>query len=417
VTADTDPGAGPDQAAADRATGRAEIHAELARCLDGFQAGAATLLGAGNDDIEVARDYLRRLAPGGWAVPSWPPEYGGRGLGREPARAVAAELGRFGPPDLYPFHVGLALVGPALLRHGTPGQLSRWLPDIARGASIWCQLFSEPGAGSDLAGLACRAERADGGWRLTGQKVWSSRSAYADLGIALARFDPSLPKHAGIIALVVDMHAPGVSIRPLRQMNGDSHFSEVFLDGVFVPERDQVAAPGDGWSVARTVLALERATFGAEGSGTGTGLRARLLDLVRDQRHGTGADPARVEEVVRLWCDLEVAKLTSKRAAALAASGQDAAAVAAGAKLRMGQNLRSAARLATGLTGLGGLEPGGFFAELLLTAPSLSIRGGTDEIARNTIGEQVLGLPREPRADAGPFNAPAGAAEPRESGR
>lgn len=403
MTANTDPGA-----AAGQDLTREEIRAELARCLDGFQAGAATLLGAGSDDLETARDYLRRLAPGGWAVPAWPQQYGGRGMSRGQARTVASELREFGSADLYPFHVGLALVAPALLRHGTPEQLTRWLPDIARGASIWCQLFSEPGAGSDLAGLSCRAERADGGWRVTGQKVWSSRSAYADLGLALARFDPSLPKHAGIIALAVDMHAPGVSVRPLRQMNGDSHFSEVFLDDVFVPGSDQIAAPGEGWVVARTVLAFERATFGAEGSGTGSGLRGRLLDLVRDP----AADPARTEEVVRLWCDLEVAKFASKRAAALAASGQDAAAAAAGAKLRMGANLRAAAQLATGLTGLSGLEPGGFFAELLLTAPSLSIRGGTDEIQRNTIGEQVLGLPREPRADGGPFSAVAGPSAP-----
>jgi alkylation response protein AidB-like acyl-CoA dehydrogenase len=408
VAADIALGAGPD-----RGTGREDIRTELTRCLDGFRAGTATVLGAGNDDIEIARDYLRRLAPGGWVVPAWPAEYGGRGMNRRESRVVAEELRAFGPPaDLYPFHVGLALVGPALLRHGTPEQMSRWLPDIARGASIWCQLFSEPGAGSDLAGLACRAERADRGWRLTGQKVWSSRSAYADLGMALARFDPSLPKHAGIVAVVVDMHAPGVSVRPLRQMNGDSHFSEVFLDGVFVPERDQIAEPGAGWTVARTVLSLERATFGAEGSGTGTGLRGRLLELVRDP----AADPARVDEVMRLWCDLEVAKLASRRAAALAASGQDAAAAAAGAKLRMGRNLRAAAQLAIGLTGLDGLEPGGFFAELLLTAPSLSIRGGTDEIARNTIGEQVLGLPREPRADAGPFNAPVAESGPLQPG-
>jgi alkylation response protein AidB-like acyl-CoA dehydrogenase len=241
VAADIAPGASPDQG-----TGRADIRAELAHCLDGFRAGTATLLGTGTDDLEIARDYLRRLAPGGWAVPGWPTEYGGRGMNRQDSRVVAEELRAFGPPDLYPFHVGLALVGPALLRHGTPEQMSRWLPDIARGASVWCQLFSEPGAGSDLAGLACRAERADRGWRLTGQKVWSSRAAYAHFGMALARFDPALPKHAGIVALAVDMHAPGVSVRPLRQMNGDSHFSEVFLDGVFVPERDQIAEPGAG---------------------------------------------------------------------------------------------------------------------------------------------------------------------------
>jgi alkylation response protein AidB-like acyl-CoA dehydrogenase len=385
---------------------RAEVRAELSRCLRGFSAGAATVLGAGSDDIEVTRGYLRRLAPGGWAVPAWPVTYGGRGLSREAARVVATELKSLRPPDLYPFQVGLALVGPALLKYGTPRQCERLLPDIAAGTSIWCQLFSEPGAGSDLAALVCRAARTDGGWRVTGNKVWSSRAAYADLGIALTRFDPALPKHAGILALAVDMRAPGVTVRPLRQMNGDSHFSEVFLDDVFVPDDDQVAQPGEGWDVARTILGLERATFGAEGSGTGAGVRRQLLGLARR----SAADPARLDEVIRVWCDLEVAKLTSRRGAALAAAGQDAAAAAAGAKLRMGRNLRAVAQLATGLAGLGGVEAGGFWSELLLTAPSLSIRGGTDEIQCNTIGEQVLGLPREPRADTGTF-APGSASQ------
>jgi alkylation response protein AidB-like acyl-CoA dehydrogenase len=399
------------EAAVEPGAFRAEVRTELSQCLSGFSAGAGTVMGAGSDDIQVARGYLRRLAPGGWGVPAWPVKYGGRGLSREAARVAATELKSFGPPDLYPFQVGLALVGPALLKHGTPEQCERWLPDIASGTSIWCQLFSEPGAGSDLASLACRAVRvkgdgeAGGGWRITGNKVWSSRAAYADLGIALTRFDPALPKHAGILALVVEMHAPGVTVRPLRQMNGDSHFSEVFLDNVFVPDDNQVAQPGEGWEVARTILALERATFGAEGSGTGVGVRSRLLELARH----AAADPARLDEVIRAWCDLEVAKLTSRRAAALAAVGQDAAAAAAGAKLRMGRNLRAVAQIATGLAGLDGVEAGSFWSELLLTVPSLSIRGGTDEIQRNTIGEQVLGLPREPRADTGPFApSPAG---------
>jgi alkylation response protein AidB-like acyl-CoA dehydrogenase len=378
-------------------------HAEIADCLAGYDPAPPTVLGAGSDDIESAREFLRRLAPGGWVVPRWPRRFGGRDCSAADARVVRSVLDSFSPPDLYPFQVGLALVGPALLRHGSEEQCLRWLPDIASGTAIWCQLFSEPGAGSDLAGLSCRAEQVPGGWRVTGSKTWTSRGHYADLGVALTRFDSSLPKHEGIVALAVDMASAGVDVRPLRQMNGDSHFTEVFLDGVFVPDSSRIDAPGAGWSVARTILGFERALFGAEGSGTGAGVRRRLVELARSC--DLSARPADRDRFVKVWCDLEVAKLTGRRAAALAASGKPAVRAAAGAKLRMAANLRAVGDLGVDLRGIGGASAGASWAELVLTAPSLSIRGGTDEIQRTTIGEQVLGLAKEPRVDTGPFSA------------
>ena len=211
----------------------AEMRAALAECCDpSGRRRAWSILGAGSDDLEVGRAYLEALAPGGWAVPTWPVEYGGRGHRPRPSAACrVASSAAFEAPDLYPYLVGLHVVAPTLLALATPEQCARWLPPIARGAEIWCQLFSEPGAGSDLANVGTRAVRDGDVWRVTGQKVWTSRGHYSRWGILLARTDPDVAKHAGITAFAVDMGAPGVEVRPLRQMNGDAHFSEVFLDG------------------------------------------------------------------------------------------------------------------------------------------------------------------------------------------
>src|SRR3954469_21626592 len=190
------------------------------------------VLGGGNDDLEPGRAYLAALAPGGWVAATWPEEYGGRGLSPRDAALVSRELARYTAPDLYPWLVGLHVVAPRLLAVATPEQCGRWLPPIRTGEEIWCQLFSEPGAGSDLATVSARAERDGDDWRVSGQKVWTSRGHYARWGFLLARTDPSVAKHAGITAFAVDMQAVGVDIRPLRQMNGDAHFSEVFLSEV-----------------------------------------------------------------------------------------------------------------------------------------------------------------------------------------
>jgi alkylation response protein AidB-like acyl-CoA dehydrogenase len=387
--------------------GREQIRVELERVLAGFELPQATMLGAGTDDIEPARRFLSLVAPGGWVVPRWPVEYGGRASSEAEARGIRAEL-NIVSPDLYPFQVGLSLVGPALLIYGTREQCKRFLIPIRDGSQVWCQLFSEPEAGSDLAGLRCRADRVDGGWRVTGSKVWSSRAHYADRGLLLARFDPTLPKHQGIVALMIDMRAAGVLVRPLRQMNGDTHFNEVFLDDVFVPDTDRLAAVGDGWTVARTVLGYERQSFGAEGSGTGVGLRKRLLMLAAAA--GVNNDPVLRDWFARVWCDLEIAKLAARRAGALTSQGRpEAAAAGAGGKLRMARNLRNIADLALAVQGPGGAIAGTEWQEVFLTAPSMSIRGGTDEIIRNTIGEQVLGLPKEPKSPSAPARSGIGA--------
>jgi len=377
---------------------RAAVRAALEERLTPRRAdGAFTVLGAGSDDLDAGRSYLRALAGGGWAVPTWPREYGG--LGATPAQAaiVAQELGRFEVPDLYPYVIGLAIAGPTLVDHATPEQRERWLPPIRSGDEIWCQLFSEPDAGSDLASLATRAERDGDTWRVTGSKVWTSRAHYAQRGLLLARTDPKVPKHVGISAFALDMGAPGVTVRPLRQMNGDTHFSEVHFDEARVADGDRIDAPGEGWRVARTALTYERGAGAVGGGGWGADLEDRLVDLARQR--GADTDPLARQQLAAAIVELEVARLTARRARDAARVGRTPGPEGSGAKLRGSAGLKAAAALALDLLGPDGLVEDGEWQTLFLTSPSISIRGGTDEIQRNIVGERVLGLPPEPRAD------------------
>ena len=387
---------------------RASVRAELLARLPPRRAGAhTTVLGAGSDDLETGRDYLRALAGSGLAAPSWPREYGGLGATPEQVALVRSELAGFDVPDLYPYLVGLELVGPTLLVHGTPEQCARWLPSIATGEEIWCQLFSEPGAGSDLAGLATRATRAGDAWTVHGQKVWTSRGSYARRGLLLARHDPTVPKHQGITAFGLDLHAPGVDVRPLVQMNGDAHFTEVFLDDAVVDDRDRIAAVGEGWRVALTCLSYER---GASTAGGTSGLLdvGRLIELA--QARGRADDPTIRDALARLVIETRVMGYTARRARDTARAGRPGP-EGSGMKLRGAAVFKAYAALATRILGAdGALDPHGEWQTLFLTAPSISIRGGTDEIQRNIVGERVLGLAEEPRVDrAIPFDQLPGA--------
>ncbi len=353
-----------------------------------------TVLGGGSDDIETGRAYLAALADGGWAVPTWPVEYGGRGASNEEAAVIARELANFEQPDLYPFLVGLSVVAPTLLELATPEQCARWLPLIQNGAEVWCQLFSEPGAGSDLANVGANAERDGDVWRVTGQKVWTSRGHYARRGFLLARSDPTVPKHRGITAFAVDMEARGVDVRPLLQMNGDAHFSEVFLDDVEVSDVDRIGDVGAGWGVARSALANERGALGTAGTGMGAP-GDRLLELFAERQPGAVArDRVAAARVVS-----EVNRLTMRRARDAARAGRNVGPEGSGTKLRGGAQLKETADAALAILGPEGVVGDGEWQTLFLTAPSISIRGGTDEIQRNIVGERVLGLPAEPRVD------------------
>ena len=211
------------------------------------------------EEVAFLRDWQEKLAGAGMVGVSWPPEYGGRGL--EPLHhfIVQEELARARAPELVG-RIGVNLVGPTLLAHGTEDQKARWLPDILPAHRLFCQLFSEPNAGSDLASVATRATRVDGGWALTGQKVWTSYAQFADWGLCLARTEPRLPKREGISVFMVDMNSPGIEVRPLRQITDDFEFNEVFFHEVFVADDQLVGEENAGWSVSQSTLAHERGT-------------------------------------------------------------------------------------------------------------------------------------------------------------
>ena len=364
-----------------------------------------TSMGAGSDDLDNGRAYLAVTVEGGWHVPTWPAAHGGRDASVAENQLIGSVLREYVVPDLYPFAIGLGMVGPALLAHGTAQQQDRWLQPIASGAEIWCQMFSEPEAGSDLANVALSAERDGDVWRLGGQKTWTSRAMWAEWGICLARTDPAQPKHKGLTMFVVAMDAPGVEVRPLRQMNSDAHFSEVFIDGADVPDAWRVGDVGEGWRVAMTILSHERAGAGSRGGGEGAKRGARIppwiADLValRARDDQSAAEAARRDEAASIYAADMASRWTAQRAADEARSGGSPGPAGSGAKLRTVSSYKRRAYLANRAAGAAGmLEDGHGYIETV-TAPSMSIRGGTDEIQRNILGERVLGLPGEPRLD------------------
>ena len=364
-----------------------------------------TSMGAGSDDLDNGRAYLAATVEGGWHVPTWPADHGGRDASPAENALVGSVLREYVVPDLYPFAIGLGMVGPALLAHGTAEQQDCWLRPIASGAEIWCQMFSEPEAGSDLANVALSAERDGDVWRLGGQKTWTSRAMWAEWGICLARTDPAQPKHKGLTMFVIAMDAPGVEVRPLRQMNNDAHFSEVFVDGAVVGDEWRVGDVGEGWRVAMTILSHERAGAGSRGGGDGAKRGARvppwIADLVAlgaldDQ---LGSDSARRDEAMSIHAADMASRWTAQRAADETRAGGGPGPAGSGAKLRTVSSYKRRAYLANRAAGAAGmLEDGHGYIETV-TAPSMSIRGGTDEIQRNILGERVLGLPGEPRLD------------------
>ncbi|MET8762634.1 acyl-CoA dehydrogenase family protein [Lentzea sp. NPDC004782] len=325
-------------------------------------------------------EQRERLADSGFLVPRWPRPYG---LDADPARLLVIddEFARAGVrrPDLV---IG-GWAGPTILRHGTPEQQERFVRPTLRGEITWCQLFSEPEAGSDLASLRTRAVRVDGGWRITGQKVWTSLAHEADWAICLARTDPAVPKHKGITYFLVDMRSEGVDVRPLREITGDARFNEVFLDDVFVPDDCVVGEVGDGWRLARTTLANERV---AMGSSLGESLERVLASPVATDR------PERLGELVAQG--LAVAAL-DLRASLRVLSGQEPGAESSVRKLAGVRHRQDVAEFAVELLGPDGAVNGPQIHEFLLTR-CLSIAGGTTQVLMNLAGERILGLPREP---------------------
>jgi alkylation response protein AidB-like acyl-CoA dehydrogenase len=361
------------------------------------------------DEVAFGREWQAKLAEGRWVGVGWPREYGGRGTGPVEHYIVTEELARGRAPELVG-RIGVNLVGPTLLAHGTPEQQARWLPRILDASEIWCQLFSEPGAGSDLTSLATRAEPVDpgsgptgeAGFRLNGQKVWTSYAQFADWGWCLARTDPDAPKSKGISALVVDMHAPGVEVRPLRQITDESEFNEVFFDDVFVPAEQLVGPLNEGWRIANSTLTHERGVNPRQ-----LVIHSQLVDelwrLALEQ--GSFDDPRLAPRLAQAFVEVRMFQLHNWRSISRTAKGSDPGPVGSINKLwwsEMSKRLHD-----TAMAVVGGAQPlwrgaddnpgDGQWQRSWLYYQASSIWAGTNEIQRNVVGERVLGLPREPR--------------------
>ena len=380
-------------------------------------------------DLEVGQ-WWRRLAAAGYAHPMLPVPAGGLGYGQDQAALVSlvlAERAVLGPPG----GLGRMLAAPTIAIHGTPTQIEQFVPEILDGRVGWCQLFSEPNAGSDLASLQCRAERDGDEWVISGQKVWTSGGQAADRGMLLARTDPSLPKHAGISWFAFDMDQPGVDVRPLTEMTGRALFNEVFIDEARVSDSALIGGLNNGWRVGNTTLMVERASLGSSGRkppelipgpkggvlseragdfvarsmqdfdgvpSLGIDLWSRLVDLAR--KNGTVAGRVLRDDLMRLYSLIEINRLSIQRAKA---GGATSAAAPNIAKLTMSELSRSFRDIGLRVIGADGMLMGdsdaqsrGHIGELALFSPAPSIYGGTDQVQRNIIGERVLGLPKEP---------------------
>jgi alkylation response protein AidB-like acyl-CoA dehydrogenase len=366
---------------------------------------AAEGVAGGELTREQRRSWQRYLYEHGWAVPTWPVEYGGRGLGMVENLIWNQCKAEVGFQFTFDF-VGMGLAGPTIIARGTEHQKDRYLKPIARGDESWCQLFSEPGAGSDLGGLSTRAERSGDVWIVNGQKVWSSGAMESDRGLLIARYDPELPKQQGLVFLLLDMHAPGVDVRPLRQIDGGAHFAEVFFNDVQVPDADRVGEPGEGWSVAMTTLLHERSSIGG-GIGSFELPFDEVVRLARER--GSTDDPLVRQRLMDIFTRRKILDVLNTRVQTALLSGRIPEAEGSVIKLLMAQLGTVSATTALELLGPEGtLWPAGR-GELpvvtgspqqrFLGSAALHIGGGTDEVQRNAIAERVLGLPREPRPD------------------
>ncbi|AFA75945.1 putative acyl-CoA dehydrogenase [Gordonia polyisoprenivorans VH2] len=363
----------------------------------GDRIAAVEELRAGHEEV-VAR--MRRLQgalfDAGVAWPGGPVELGGLGLSAAHDEVLENVLDELGFPSREALFVGLNIVAPALLRHAPAHLRASVLPALFRGDLIGCQLFSEPGAGSDLASVTTRGVRDGDDWVITGQKVWTSMGHLADVGEALVRTDPEAPKHAGLTMFLLDMHAPGITVRPIRQMTGGAAFNEVFLDGVRVSDSRRIGGIGEGWAVASTSLGSERSTMSGPGGPLTPVVMARLVELVR--RLDAEADPVHRPQIART-----VTAVTAMRAAAGLSPGSWSHRMApvSGSvlKLLMVRAADEIARLATEVLGERAFVDNGgpdtfAWSEFILGVPALHLAGGTDEIQLSVIAQRGLGLPR-----------------------
>jgi alkylation response protein AidB-like acyl-CoA dehydrogenase len=338
----------------------------------------------------------------GWI--SGPVAFGGRGLPAAYDRLYSRIEHEYRVPNQGFFGIGLGMVAPTILAHATPAAKEMYLKAMWRADIVGCQLFSEPGAGSDLASLQTKAVRDGEEWVITGQKVWTSGAHYSDIGEIICRTDPDLPKHQGLTGFIVDMHAPGVEIRPLRQMTGGASFNEVFFDEVRVRDDHRLGDVNEGWRVALTTLMNERAAIGAgdAGGGGGASMLTRLIAMIRHL--GLAEDAVVRDRLADLIARTRVADYNNRRALAKIRSGQMPGPEMSISKMALVDNQRRLNELVSMVLGpMLQADSGAWgtyaWSQLLLGAPGLRIAGGSDEVMRNIVGERVLGLPKEPGID------------------
>jgi alkylation response protein AidB-like acyl-CoA dehydrogenase len=381
-----------------------------------LRAQVAAFVAAHDPRATDALEFLRARFDAGLAWVHYPAGLGGQSVPRSLQTVVDRAFADVASPSNHPERngIGLGMAAPTILAHGTPEQKHRWLRPLWTGEEIWCQLFSEPGAGSDLAGLATRAVRDGDVWTVNGQKVWTSSAHMARRALLVARTNPAAPKHEGLTYFALDMTQPGVEVRPLRQITGDAEFNEVFLTDAKVPDADRIGDVGQGWTVSMATLMNERVSIGGGALPREGGMIASAARTWRE--HPELRTPGLHDRLLRLWADAEVARLAGTRLRQQLAAGVPGPEGSA-AKLVFARLNQEISEFEVELAGAAGLRyddwamrrPSGadFFGRnpvfRLLRAKGNSIEGGTSEILRNVIAERVLGLPKEARVDTGPW--------------
>jgi alkylation response protein AidB-like acyl-CoA dehydrogenase len=351
-------------------------------------------------------EWCALLGEAGWATPTWPVEYGFLGLSGSQARIVNEELARWKVPRSFNI-IGIGMGGPTIMHWGTEEQKQRFLMPMAKHEEIWCQLFSEPGSGSDVASLATRAIRDGDEWVVNGQKVWTTLAHIAKWGLLVARTDPDQPKHKGLSYFIVDMKGPGVEVRPLKQITGDAEFNEVFFTDARIPDSQRLGPEGEGWMVATTTLMNERAALSGAGSTSGENVGGGPVDTLVTHARQLGAwdDPTIRQRLVQAVIEGRVIKMTNLRAGAARKAGHQPGPEGSITKLFQAEHNQRLQGLAVDILGPTGMawstadDATGAAIRGFLRSRANTIEGGTSEIMRNILGERVLGLPKEPSVD------------------
>jgi len=391
--------------AAFRAEARAWLDAN-AELMDPDEPPMGLLESEGKGGVKLAQEWQAKKADAGWACITWPKEYGGRGGSSIQSVIWNQEEARYRtPPNI--FGIGQGMLGPTIMTHGTQEQKDRYIQPMLRGEEVWCQLFSEPAAGSDLAGLRTTAVKDGDDWIVNGQKIWTTGAQYCKWGMIVTRTDPTAVKHAGITYFIVDMESPGIEIRPIKQIAGASGFNEVFFTDVRIPDKNRVGAVNDGWRGAITTLMNERSSIG--GGGGGAGVKDLLRLAKRCKRNGRPAieDSAVRQQIADFYVRSKGLSYTGSRTLTAISKGTTPGPESSIGKL-VGAPLRQQmAAFAIDLQGAAGslvnadAAEDGVWQLAWLGAPGMRLAGGTDEILRNIVSERVLGLPSEMRADKG----------------